>query len=68
MAKHAVAELEEKIADLKSERRGMSRSLTNLRQRTEVLLDYLEDKIEPNLHTRALSDFRKQIKQVRRLL
>ena len=58
----------QKIDDLKSDRRGLSRSLTNLRQRTEVLLDYLEDKIEPNLQTRALSEFRKQVKEVRRLL
>jgi hypothetical protein len=67
-AKTRINELEEKIAELKSERRGLRTSLTNLRNRTNGLLDYLEDYVEPKLQTKGLSQFRKQVRQVRRLL
>jgi hypothetical protein len=62
------AKLRAQVAKLKSQKRGISLRYTNLYNRTDALIEYLDDYIVPMLKTSRKKQCEEHIEQVRRLL
>lgn len=60
--------LRARVTELKSDRRSLSTQLTNLRNRTVQLLEYLDENIVPKQKTLRRKRLEEAIKPVRNLL